>query len=266
MSTDRFDDLSNQLGQSLEAFDDENSRTRLLTRIGRTLARLEDAFESADTFEEVSEEADSLWTLLDEAGDVFDGFDADAFLKTVDVGQLPNAIEFENVPDAVESGNPRDALDSKELVKAINFREFWSSEGMQDLWEEGTELSDAIGSLTGNDSDDSDSSDEDGSTLGDMTGDTAEMASKATEGKLQSELGENAEQFREQIGDARDRLQDQIAQSELGSGGGGDDSTGGGPGGRPDMKVTFSYSTMPDDRPDIAFNPHYSTMPKRDEE
>ncbi|MFH5800210.1 hypothetical protein [Haladaptatus sp. CMAA 1911] len=263
MSTD-LDDLSNRLGQSIEEFDDENSRPKLMTRIGRALARLEDAFGSADTFEEVSEEADSLWTLLDEAGDVFDGFDADAFMKTVDVGQLPNAIEFENVPDAVESGNLRDALDSKELVKAINFREFWSSEEMQDLWEQGTELSDAIGSLSG---DDSGGSDEGDSGLGDMTGDTAEMASKATEGKLQSELGENAEQFREQIDDARDRLKDQIAQSELGSGGGrGDDSTGGGPGDRPDMKVTFSYSTMPDDRPDIAFNPHYSTMPKRDEE
>lgn len=261
MSTD-FDDLSNQLGQSIEEFDDENSRTKHMTRIQRALARFEDAFESADTFEEVSEEADSLWTLLDEAADVFDGFDADAFLKTVDVGQLPNAVELENVPDAVESGNPRDALDTKELVRAINFREFWSSEEMQDLWKEGTELSDAIGSLSGDDSDDSDEGD---SGLGDMTGDTAEMASKATEGKLQSELGENAEQFREQIDDARDRLKDQIAQSELGSGGErGDDSTGGGPGGRPDMKVTFSYSTMPDDRPDIAFNPHYSTMPKRD--
>lgn len=265
MSTD-FADLSNQLEQSIEEFDDENSRTKLPTRIQRALARLEDAFESADTFEEVSERADTLWTLLDEAEDVFDGFDADAFLKTVDVGQLPNAIEFENVPDAVESGNPRDAFDSTELVKAVNFREFWSSEEMQSLWEEGTELTDAIGSLTDVDSDDSDD-DEDGSSLGDMTGDTAEVASKATEGKLQSELEENAEQFREQIDAARGRLKDQIAQSELGSGGeGGDDRTGGGPGSRPDMKVTFSYSTMPDDRPDIDATPHYSTMPKRDEE
>ncbi|WP_423743602.1 hypothetical protein V5735_11225 (plasmid) [Haladaptatus sp. SPP-AMP-3] len=262
MSTD-FADLSNQLGQSLEAFDDENSRTRLLTRIQRALARLEDAFESADTFEEISERADTLWPLLDEAEDVLDGFDADAFLKTVDVGQLPNAVELENVPDAVESGNARDALDSTELVKAVNFREFWSSEEMQSLWEEGTELTNAIGSLSGSDSDD----DEDGSSLDDMTGDTDEVASKATEGKLQSELEENAEQFREQIDAARDRLKDQIAQSELGSGGeGGDDRTGGGPGGRPDMKVTFSYSTMPDDRPDIDATPHYSTMPKRDEE
>ncbi|EFW93617.1 hypothetical protein ZOD2009_00700 [Haladaptatus paucihalophilus DX253] len=262
MSTD-FADLSNRLGQSIEEFDDENSRTKLTTRIQRALARLEDAFESADSFEEVSERADTLWTLLDEAEDVFDGFDADPFLKTVDVGQLPNAIEFENVPDAVESGNLRDALDSTELVKAVNFREFWSSEEMQSLWEEGTELTDAIDSLSDSDSDD----DEDGSGLGDMTGDTAEMASKATEGKLQSELEENAEQFREQIDAARDRLKDQIAQSELGSGGErGDDSAGGGPGDRPDMKVTFSYSTMPDDRPDIDATPHYSTMPKRDEE
>ena len=150
----------------------------------------------------------------------------------------------------------------KELVKAVNFREFWSSDEMQDLWKEGKELADAVGVLSGTDSN---NNDDGGDGLGEMDGDTADIASQATEGKLQSELQENAENFREQIETARERLKGQIAESELGSGEGSDrgDSSSS-PGNRPDMQVTFSYSTMPDDRPDIDATSHYSTMPKRE--
>lgn len=266
MSTVQFDDLSDRLEKSLTDFNGESSdeRTRLSTRLETALERLQDAFSSAESFEDVTATAENLWTVIDEAEDVLAGFDAESFGNTVDVGKLPDVIEFEDVPDAVESGDPTAAIDAKELVKAINFREFWSSEEMQAMWKEGKELADAIGVLSGNDSNDN-GDNGDNAGLGVMGGDTTDIASEATEGKLQSELEENAENFRDQIETARERLKGQIAESELGSGEGsdrGDRSSS--PENRPDMQVTFSYSTMPDDRPDIDATSHYSTMPKRE--
>ncbi|WP_266079313.1 hypothetical protein [Haladaptatus caseinilyticus] len=269
---DRFDDLTDELAQSLADFessrseqppadDDADSSLEAFTdRVRTSVGRLEAAFESAETFDKVTTTADDLWTVLDEGEDVFDSFDAEAFFETVDVSELPNVIELANVPEAVESGDLRKALDLKALAKTVDFREFWSSEEMQKIWEESKEFSDALGGGSGEDDADSE--------LAETTDKQSEIAAEATEGKLQSQLAENVEDFREQIETARDRLQQQIEASELGSGGEGGSAsesvTAGStmPENRPDMEVSTGFSTMPSDRPDIDVTLNHSTMPK----
>ncbi|WP_435155881.1 hypothetical protein [Haladaptatus sp. DFWS20] len=270
---DRFDDLTDELEQSLADFessrseqppaddDADSSLDAFTNRVRASVGRLEDAFESAETFDEVTTTADDLWTVLDEGEDVFDSFDAETFFETVDVSELPNVIEFSNVPEAVESGDLRKALDLKALATAVDFREFWSSAEMQEIWEESKEFSDALG---GDDSGEDDADSE----LAETADEQSEIASEATEGKLQSQLAENVEDFREQIETARDRLQEQIEASELGSGGEGESAsesvTAGStmPENRPDMEVSTRFSTMPSNRPDIDVTLNYSTMPK----
>jgi hypothetical protein len=271
MSDAQFDDLANQLEQSLTEFnsdhseqppselDADSSREELRERVRASLMQFADVFESADSFEEVTHAAENLWTILDEAEDVRDSFDAEAFFKTVDTSKLPDAIELSEVPEAVESGKPRKAINLKGLMEAVDFREFWSSDEMQEIWRESKELSDALGG---------DSDEEGDEEFAETAKEKTEMASEVTEGKLQSELADNTEEFREKIAEARDRLKEQIEQSELGSGGEGESATRNitavstMPETRPDMEVHTGFSTMQSDRPDMDVTVHYSTMPK----
>jgi hypothetical protein len=251
MPTDNFDDLANQLEQSLidvetESSPDESddSLTELIEQTRTAFTQLQNVFESAESFDDVTTAAENLWDVLDEGEDVLASLDTQEFLKTVDLTELPDVIELSNVPDAIERGKLRKALDLKALIQAINFREYWNSEEMQQLWKESQEFTDEVDDLTDDDSTNT------AHALTDADDDTSELAAEATEGKLQSELMDNVEQFREQIKQARERLRTQIEESELGSGDTQESSTG--------------YSTMTNNRPDIAAPIRHSTMSKRE--
>jgi hypothetical protein len=204
------------------------------------------AFESADSFEDVSGEARNLWNVLDEGEDVLDELDLIDVPEVVDLSELPDIIELEDTPDAVDEGDPGELIDVRSLIRAIEFRELWSSTDVRGLWNESDEFTDALEEIGIGDSDGDD--DEDGMMGSDLKN---EVQSELYESKLQAQLQESVDEFREKLMDTRNDLKEVKEENE---------SMGGA--GQPSSDNPSAYSTMTGSRSDMGGVGRYSTVPK----
>ncbi|WP_266077540.1 hypothetical protein [Haladaptatus caseinilyticus] len=214
---------------------------------------LESAFESSDSFEDVSAEAENLWDVMDEGEDVLDEIDLADLPDVVNAKRIPDAIEFGDLPDAISDGDPKQAIDTWGLIKAVKLRELWDSTDMRELWRETREFDDAFDEfLDGG----SDADEESGMLSGvdadvDGSGIDGEMQSELYQSKVQSELHESVESFREKLLETRDQLAEIKRENE---------SKGGA--GQPNSRNPTAYSTIPGSRRDIGNSTRFSTVPK----
>ncbi|WP_435154182.1 hypothetical protein [Haladaptatus sp. DFWS20] len=212
---------------------------------------LESAFESSDSFEDVSTAAEKLWDMLDEGEDVLDELDLTNLPDVIDATRLPDAVEVEDVPEAISEGDPKEAIDTMGLIRAVELRELWNSTDMRELWREAREFDDAFGDFSGEDSEEGD-----GMTSGmdaemDASGIDGEMQSELYQSKIQSELHDSVESFREKLLETRDRLAKIKEENE---------SKGGA--GQPNSRNPTAFSTMPSSRTDIGKSTRFSAVPK----
>ncbi|WP_049970412.1 hypothetical protein [Haladaptatus cibarius] len=221
------------------------------------ISRLEAAFDSSDSFEDVSAEATKLWELLDEGEDVLDELDLTDLPDIVDAGDVPEAIDVEDLPDAISEGDPKEAIDTIGLVRAIELRELWNSTDMRELWREAREFEDAVTDFTGDSEGDSDGSDGMLSGMGtdmdvgmDGPGIDTEMDSELYQSKIQSELHDSVESFRGKLLETRNKLA-QIKKENESKGNIG----------QPNSRNPTAYSTMAGSRPDMGKSTHFSTVP-----
>ncbi|SIR14211.1 hypothetical protein SAMN05421858_1576 [Haladaptatus litoreus] len=219
------------------------------------ISRLESAFESSDSFEDVSAEATKLWELLDEGEDVLDELDLTDLPDIVDAGDVPKAIDVEDLPDAISEGDPKEAIDTIGVVRALELRELWSSTDMRELWREAREFEDAVTDYTG----DSEGDGEDDGMLSGMDTDmdvgmdgpgNTEMDSELYQSKIQSELHDSVESFREKLLETRNKLAAIKEENESK-----------GNVGQPNSRNPTAYSTMAGSRPDMGKATHFSTVP-----
>lgn len=215
------------------------------------LETLESAFESSDSFEDVSTAAEKLWDVLDEGEDVLDELDLTNLPDVIDATRLPDAVDVEDVPDAISERNPKEAIDTVGLIRAVELRELWSSTDMRELWREAREFDDAFDDLGGGGGEEEDEmiSSMDADT--DASGIDGEMQSELYQSKIQSELHDSVESFREKLLETRDRLAEIKEENE---------SKGGA--GQPNSRNPTAFSTMPSSRTDIGKSTRFSTVPK----
>ncbi|WP_458204657.1 hypothetical protein [Haladaptatus sp. NG-SE-30] len=179
---------------------------------------LKSAFESSDTFEEVVQEAEKLWSVLDEGEDVLDEIDYSDVPDVVDADDASEAIDVEDVPEAISEGDPKEVIDMWGVYQALKLKELWDSADMREVWREAREFEDAVDDLD----DDSDDGEDDGMLSDpDMGGGAmddaeveSEVQSEVYESKIQSELHDSAETFREKLLETRNRLAEAKAENE----------------------------------------------------
>ncbi len=207
---------------------------------------LTEAFESAESFEDVSGEAQKLWNVLDEGEDVLDELDLTDVPEVVDLSELPDIIELEDTLDAVDEGDPGELIDVRSLIRAIEFRELWSSTDVRSLWNESDEFTDALESTGMVDSTRTRTGD-------DMMGSDLknEVQSELYESKLQAQLQESVDEFREKLMDTRNDLKEVKEENE---------SMGGA--GQPSSDNPSAYSTAAGSRSDMGGVGRHSTIPK----
>ncbi|NGM69018.1 hypothetical protein G6M89_08330 [Natronolimnobius sp. AArcel1] len=130
-------------------------------------ALLEDGEEALTSLETALGDVDSLDELEDSAledviGDVETlatvASSMETVLETIDLTELPDAIDGDEVLEALEVGEIPDALTEEEtgasdvvnfthLFRAIDLLNAWDATDLGDLWEEKRELEDAVGDL-----------------------------------------------------------------------------------------------------------------------
>lgn len=222
--------------QEIRAFTDE---------VESGLERLVTAFESSDSFGDVSAEAENLWNVLDEGEDVIDELDLTDVPDVVDVSELPDVVELEDTSDAVDEGDPGEVIDVRDLIHAIKFRELWSSTDVRSLWKEGDEFTDAVDDVGGDGSEDDDGTGMDADIEN-------EVQSELYESKLQAQLRESVDEFRGKLMETRNELKAIKEENE----------TVGGPG-QPSSGNPSAYSTISGSRTSKKGVARYSTVPKR---
>jgi hypothetical protein len=208
---------------------------------------LTEAFESAESFEDVSGEAETLWNVLDEGEDVLDELDLTDLPEVVDLSELPDIIELEDTPEAVDEGDAGELIDVRSLIRAIEFRELWSSTDVRSLWNESDEFTDALESADMVDSGE-DGDDGDGMMEPDLKN---EVQSELYESKLQAQLQESVDEFRGKLMDTRNDLKEVKEENE---------SMGGA--GQPSSGNPSAYSTAAGSRSDLGGVGRHSTVPK----
>lgn len=75
--------------------------------------------------------------------------DTDELLDTVDLDELDSVVDLDSLPAALESGDVGDAIEFKNLRKLIEFGQLWDAVDVTELMGSKDEITDTIGSLTG---------------------------------------------------------------------------------------------------------------------
>ncbi|WP_458188362.1 hypothetical protein [Haladaptatus sp. NG-WS-4] len=233
---------------------DNDQMETFVEEVQSGVRRLKSAFESSDSFDEVIQEAENLWSVLDEGEDVLDEIDYSDVPDVVDADDASEAIDVEDVPEAISEGDPKEVIDMWGLYQALNLKELWDSADMREVWREAREFEDAVDDLD-------DDSDDDGMLSGadaDMEGGSVgagdvddEMQSELYESKIQSELHDSVETFREKLRKTRNQLAEVKAENEM----------HGGPG-QPSSRNPTAYSTAAGSRMDRLSVKKFSTVPK----
>ncbi|WP_227354238.1 hypothetical protein [Haladaptatus salinisoli] len=234
--------------QQIEAFE---------TEVRSGVERLKSAFESSESFEEVSDEAEKLWTVLDEGEDVLDQIDLADVPDIVDAEDASEAVDDEDVPKAISEGDPKEAIDARGLVKALELRQLWESADVRELWREAREFEDAVDDLGGDSEDGGDggmlsgtSADVGGADVDDADVES-EVRGELYQAKIQSELQDSVETFREKLIETRNELAAIKAENE----------SIGGPG-QPNSRNPTAYSSVARSRTDMGSAGSFSTVPR----
>jgi len=138
------------------------------TDLGKTVERGEAALEGvsnhlegvdsldaldAETCDAVETDLETLRTVAEELGDVFETVDLSALQSAVDGDDVLEAVEGEEVLSSLSEGDIGGAVDVTALFDAVDLIEAWNASELVDLVESGRELADATDAIGGDDDD-----------------------------------------------------------------------------------------------------------------
>ncbi|PSP71884.1 hypothetical protein BRC86_14255, partial [Halobacteriales archaeon QS_3_64_16] len=232
--------------------------------------------------EEAQDDLDDLIEVIDEAEDLLSTVDLSVLPDAVEWTDLPKAIEGGDVPEAIAEGEASEAVNFRKLLQVVNLRKVLGNVDLRDLRREKEDVEEAVEDLTDDDEDDEDDeggildrfrSNETGGSNGgaddgigpgvmgedrdDKEGAGGGIPSELIQAKVQSELGDAIDQFRDSALDARDQLNEMRERSKE------EFRQKTGRTGQPSSRNPTAYSTLPaspDDRPDVGGVARFSTM------
>ena len=228
------------------------------------------------TLEEAQDDVEDLIEVIDEAEDLLSTVDLSALPEAVEWTDLPKAIEGGDIPEAIAEGEASEAVNFRKLLQIANLRKVLGNVDLRDFRREKEDVEEATDDLT----DDEESEDEENSVLdrfrdegsedknssvldrfgSDEKGNDDEeggIPSELIQAKVQSELGDAIDEFRDSALDARDRLSEMRERSKK------EFREKTGRTGQPSSRSPTAYSTLPsspDDRADIGGVARFSTM------
>jgi hypothetical protein len=247
------------------------------------------------TLTDAREDLTDLIEVIDEAEDLLSTVDLSALPEAVDWSELPAAIDAGDVPRAIAEGEPSEAIHFRRLLQIVDLRTVLDNVDLRALWEQKRDVEEATDDLTdenedggeddgsildrfGSDSDDgeenggflnrfgSDEKGESGDTAADDTsvvsddgGGAGGIPSELIQARVQSQLHEAIESFRESALEARDRLKEMRDRSKEQF----EEKTGGV--NQPSSRNPTAYSTLPaapDERSDMGGVQRPSTIPR----
>ncbi|OLZ40708.1 hypothetical protein A6E15_06760 [Natrinema saccharevitans] len=102
-----------------------------------------------DTLETVVGDLDTLVRVAEETAELLESMDVSELPEAVDGDELLAAIELGEIPDAVidEETGATDLVDFTALLDAIDLLNAWNAADLTDLWENKRELDDVVGDL-----------------------------------------------------------------------------------------------------------------------
>jgi hypothetical protein len=238
----------------------------------RELVGLDDDPESHERAQEL---LDDLHEVADEAEDV---------LGTVNVSELPDAIDPSGahttidageLPDAVARGDPGDAVELRNLHKLVELGDLWDAVDVREFWRNKREFDDAVDDLFTSDSSDEDADDEglldrDYDVFGDDEDEKADAeeadndsvapkpelgmleTDESKQAAIQKKISDSVAQFRGSILDARERLKEIVEENQ--------ERTRSAE--QPDSRNPTAFSTMPTSRADLGGSTRFSTVPE----
>ncbi|WP_433627180.1 hypothetical protein [Halomicrococcus sp. NG-SE-24] len=225
------------------------------------IERLESMFEDSDSdsFETITAEAENLWEVVEEAGELLEEVDLRELSDAVDHADLTEAIDYEDLPEAMK-GDVGEAVDLRGLLAAVKLRELWNSTDVREVWRESREFTEAVEEVgetmdddsNGSSADEDDFLDVDADELG--VSDRDEVPTVAYQTKLQTELADSVETFREKLLDTRNQLKQAREENELKQA---ERSRN-----QPDSRNPTAYSTVPSARPGTGNPAKFSTVPR----
>ncbi|WP_440009972.1 hypothetical protein [Halomicrococcus sp. SG-WS-1] len=238
----------------------DSDRLRKLDESARSgIERLESTFEDSDSFETITAEAENLWEVVEEAGELLEEVDLRELSDAVDHSDLTEAIDYEDVPEAMK-GDVEEAVDLRGLLEAVALRELWNSTDVREVWRESREFVEAVEEVGETMDDDSNGSSADGDDFLDVDADELgvsdrdEIPTDAYQTKLQAELADSVETFREKLLETRNQLKQAKEENELQQA---ERSRS-----QPDSRNPTAYSTVPSKRSDIGNATKFSTVPR----
>jgi hypothetical protein len=281
------DDSDSEASESedREPIESAPSVTDLLGRAETDIEDLLAALAGRDTdAEEIRDDIDDLYQVIDEAKDLFDTIDHDDAAAAIDHESLSDAADPSEIVSALLKGDVTEAIEYGELFALIEFEELLDAVEVTDFLQNKGEFEGALEDFTadkeedddwlvldmmkslveriGNDEDGSDSMTEKASDAMDASGSdlaSLDSSSELTQATLQSKLDDAIENFRESALAARDRLKGVREQSREKV----EAKTGGT--GQPSSQNPTAYSTLPaapDNRGDIGGVARFSTVPQ----
>ena len=213
---------------------------------------------------ETAEYVRDLLEIVDEVEDVLETIDLSELPDAVDFAELPELLEADELPEAISEGDLDEAVDLKKLATVVDLSELWGATDVRELWREQQELEDEVDDVTEDDDEDSLTSKlgltDEGGTFDDV--EAGEMGfdglddfdPEVIETAIQNKLLEGADEFREALLDARERVkesQDELSERMPET----DRDT--------NSRNPTAVSTIPTrDRADIGFPPQFSTVPQ----
>ncbi|SDR09498.1 hypothetical protein [Natronobacterium texcoconense] len=136
-SEESFDELLEQAEDALENVEEH-------------LGGVDDVADlEAETLESVGGDLETLTTVATEAEELIETMDIADLPDAVDADELLSAIEMGEIPDALgdEETGIGDVVDFTQLFRAIDLLNAWDATDMASIWEEKRELEDAVESV-----------------------------------------------------------------------------------------------------------------------
>ncbi|WP_254863319.1 hypothetical protein [Halovivax gelatinilyticus] len=137
--TDDFADRLDEAESTIESFTDSG--------IGEVLGEASDE----GTIESIREDVEAIVTILTETGDVLESIEISELPDAVDASQLREAIQTGEIPDALDDEDDANVVKLRQVIRSIDLGRTLSSIDLTDLWDSVREIDDATDELADED-------------------------------------------------------------------------------------------------------------------
>jgi hypothetical protein len=171
---------------------------------------------------DLEELIDDIQTVAEEAIELLETMDLSELPSAINEDELDELVVGENLPEAVANLDPDEAIRLRKLLAVVDLAELWGSVDVRDAWRNKRELEDAVDDVGDDDGGDdglvsnlTDDEDEEDDDFGvdfdaEQTLETGEddmnVPDQAYETAIQSQLADSVEQFRQGLVEVHQKL------------------------------------------------------------